>query len=189
MGERDTEAEARLCQWMQAAQEGDHVAYDRLLRALVPIIRGAVRRQRGFLGADEIEDLVQDALLSIHAVRATYDPARPFTPWLMAIVRNRLADGGRRHARLKAVDHITQDFYETFQRAATNNQGETYGDAEELRHAIAELPAGQRQAIELIKMREMSLKEASRETGMSVAALKVAVHRAVKTLRARLKKR
>ena len=44
-----------------------------------------------------------------------------------------------------------------------------------------------REAIELVKLREMSLDEASRASGKSVAALKVNVHRALKALRARLK--
>jgi RNA polymerase sigma-70 factor (ECF subfamily) len=49
--------------------------------------------------------------------------------------------------------------------------------------AIANLPRGQRDAIEMLKLREMSLKEAASASGMSVAALKVAVHRGMKTLR------
>ncbi len=48
--------------------------------------------------------------------------------------------------------------------------------------AISELPDGQRQAILLLKLRQMSLKEASAVTGLSVGALKVSSHRAVKRL-------
>jgi RNA polymerase sigma-70 factor (ECF subfamily) len=54
---------------------------------------------------------------------------------------------------------------------------------EALHHAIRALPAGQRQAIELLKLQEMSLKEASVATGTSVGALKVATHRAIVSLR------
>ena len=52
-----------------------------------------------------------------------------------------------------------------------------------LRKAIEDLPSGQRQAIKLVKLGEMSLKEAATASGMSIAALKVATHRALKTLR------
>jgi RNA polymerase sigma-70 factor (ECF subfamily) len=45
------------------------------------------------------------------------------------------------------------------------------------------LPAGQREAIRLLKIEEKSLKEASAESGMSVASLKVSVHRAIKALK------
>src|SRR5262249_15308721 len=63
---------------------------------------------------------------------------------------------------------------------------DSYGDSEELRQAIQALPKGQRSAIELLKLREMSLKEAAQATGLSISALKVSVHRAIKTLRASL---
>jgi RNA polymerase sigma-70 factor (ECF subfamily) len=62
-------------------------------------------------------------------------------------------------------------------------RGESYGDAQALSQAVAELPSGQRRAIELLKLREMSLKEAAAASGMSVGALKVAVHRGMSTLR------
>jgi RNA polymerase sigma-70 factor (ECF subfamily) len=48
---------------------------------------------------------------------------------------------------------------------------------------MAALPPGQRQALELMKLQEMSLKEAAAATGMTVGALKVSVHRAMATLR------
>ena len=46
-----------------------------------------------------------------------------------------------------------------------------------------DLPNPQRRAIELLKLQEMSLKEASAVSGMSIASLKVATHRALKGLR------
>jgi DNA-directed RNA polymerase specialized sigma24 family protein len=39
------------------------------------------------------------------------------------------------------------------------------------------------QAIELMKLREMSLKEAAAATGTSIGALKVSVHRGISALR------
>ena len=51
------------------------------------------------------------------------------------------------------------------------------------------LPPGQRQAVELLRLKEMSLKEASAASGQSVGALKVAMHRAGKSLREILTRR
>jgi RNA polymerase sigma-70 factor (ECF subfamily) len=51
---------------------------------------------------------------------------------------------------------------------------------------MAGLPAGQRVAIEAVKLREMSLKEAAAATGTSIGALKVSVHRGIKALRTAL---
>jgi RNA polymerase sigma-70 factor (ECF subfamily) len=168
---------------MREAQKGDADAYRALLTAVTPRIRRIVRARRGFLGAADVEDLVQDVLLSVHAVLATYDPTRPFMPWLMAIVRNRLVDAARRYGRQHVHETQFDDPRVTFNEIAANTTGEGIGDVEALEHAIRALPAGQRQAIELLKLREMSLKEASVATGTSVAALKVATHRAIQSLR------
>jgi len=168
---------------MQAAQAGDAGAYLDLLRAVTPRIRGIVARQRGFAGTEAVEDLVQDVLLSLHAVRATYDPRRPFMPWLLAIVRNRLVDGARCYGRIAAHEVGVEDLEVTFANAATNSDWGTYGDVEELHRAIQSLSPRERQAIELLKLREMSLKEASAASGVSIGALKVATHRAMAALR------
>lgn len=173
---------------MQAAQDGDHASYNLLLKEILPIVRGVIRRRRSFLPAEDIEDLVQDVLLSLHSVLATYDPERPFFPWLMAIARNRLADSGRRHARLNANEVTVGELPETFRDAAANKGAEAFADRESLRQAMADLPPGQRQALDLLKLKELSLKEASAISGMSISALKVAVHRATKTLRKVLKR-
>ena len=184
----NTTVDDRLATLMKAAQGGDTEAYVELMRELAPRLRQIVRRHRGFLGNEDIEDLVQDILLSVHAVRATYDPARPFMPWLLAITRNRLADGARRHARQGAHEVPAEDLAVTFSGESTNTHAEVYGDPEALKQAIQELPPGQRGAIEMLKLRDMSLKEAAAATGISVGALKVATFRAMDALRRRLKR-
>ena len=89
--------EAELAALMRAAQEGDSAAYARLLTAIMPIIRRMAAGR--WTGSEEADDVVQDTFLSLHQVRQTYDPNRPFVPWLMAIARHRLADIQRRQAR------------------------------------------------------------------------------------------
>ena len=54
--------------------------------------------------------------------------------------------------------------------------------------AIERLPPGQREAVRLLKLQEMSLQQAAAASGMSVAALKVAMHRAMNNLRKMLTK-
>jgi RNA polymerase sigma-70 factor (ECF subfamily) len=173
----------RLAELMQLAQSGDATAYLELLQTITPRIRHVIRRRRAFLGPDDVEDLVQEVLLSVHAVRATFEPQRPFMPWLLAIVRNRLADDARRYASHRAHEIAAEDAHVTFSELPANTKGEAFGDVEALAHAVHALPSGQRQAIELLKLGEMSLKEASAATGLSVGALKVATHRAMATLR------
>lgn len=172
-----------LSRLMARAQQGDSDAYVTLLRAITPRIRQLVRARRGFLGESVVEDVLQEVLLSVHTVRGTYDPARPLMPWLSAIVRHRLADAGRRHVRQGAHEIGVDDLDVTFQVPAANSGQERFGDPDALAQAIQALPPGQRQAVELLKLRELSLKEASALTGMSVGALKIATHRAIASLR------
>lgn len=176
----DTNALGEL---MRQAQQGDSGAYVELLRAVTPRIRQICMRQRAFAGEAEVEDLVQDVLLSLHKARATYDTSRPFIPWLQAIVRNRLADGARRYART-AQREVTLDEQDvTFSDAAANSEHGDPVDVAALHQAVRELPEGQRRAIELLKLRQLSLKEAAAITGASESSLKVATHRAIANLR------
>jgi RNA polymerase sigma factor (sigma-70 family) len=168
---------------MQAAQAGNADAYVQLLNEITPRIRQLVCHRRRFLGVEDPEDLVQDILLSLHAVRATYDPRRPFMPWLAAIVRNRLADVARRDARRVAHEVTVDDLAVTFSDETANPPSEAVGDPEAMKQAIQTLPPGQRNAIEMLKLRGMSLKEAAAASGTSIGALKVATHRAMATLR------
>ena len=176
-------AEDHFAALMKAAQAGSTDAYVQLMQEIAPRTRRIVWRHRNFLAAEDIEDLVQEVLLSLHAVRATYDPRRPFMPWLLAIIRNRLADGARRYARRAGREVNVDNMDVTFEDETANTTTEMYRDPEALRQAIENLPAGQRNAIEMLKLREMSLKEAAEASGMSVGSLKVATHRAMNALR------
>jgi len=181
--DHSTERDQRLADLMRSTQDGDQSAYVLLLDEVTPLLRKTVRRHRNFLQPADVEDLIQDILLSLHAVRATYDPGRPFLPWLMAIARNRMADGARRYVRRSANEVAVEYLPVTFAEDGANVPGDAYGDPEALRQAMRRLPRGQREAIEMLKLREMSLREAAAATGLSIAALKVAVHRGMKALR------
>lgn len=177
MNEQDSSG-AEWSAWMAAAQAGDQQAFARLLTAIVPVIRRMVGKRRA--GLADGEDVVQEVLLTLYTIRHTYDPARPFLPWLAAIVAHRCADAARRDSRrILRISNI-DDLPETVGAVETNI---TVMDAGALRCAMATLPEGQRKALELVKMQEMSLSEASSASGMSEGALKVAVHRAIKALK------
>jgi RNA polymerase sigma factor (sigma-70 family) len=167
---------------MRVAQDGDKLAYATLLKEVLPLLRRWIQNRLRFLQAADVEDIVQDTLLSLHAARATYDPARPFLPWLLSIAHNRLVDGARRSAR-RSANEILTDELPTGVAEEPAFAADSYGDPQALRRAVQRLPAAQRTAVELLKLREMSLKEAAHASGMSVGALKISVHRAIKSLR------
>jgi RNA polymerase sigma-70 factor (ECF subfamily) len=165
---------------MAAAQAGDGAAYAALLRECLPLLRAICRAR--LQNPAEVEDAVQDALLTLHRVRHTYDPARPFRPWLAAIAERRALDRGRRLGRAGARETVLDDALEL---GAEGNAEERMA-ASQLRDAVAELSPAQRTALRLTKIEQLSLQEASARSGMSVGALKVATHRALHALRKRM---
>ena len=164
---------------MALAQDGDRAAYATLLAAITPALRGRCRRV--LYDPSEAEDAVQDVLLTLHRMRHTYDPDRPFRPWLAAIVQARIVDRQRRLMRRAGRERPLLDTDVTFAAPSTNHDETT--DHARLHRAIAALPAAERQTIRLLKLEELSLQEAASLTGASITALKVASHRALRRLR------
>ena len=122
--------------------------------------------------------------MTLHRIRHTYEPGRPVRPWLAAIVTRRAIDIGRRRDRIDSRETHDPDTYETFADPETK-QFERGQDAERVAQMMTALPPKQREALELMKLKEMSLVEASAHSGQSVASLKVNVHRALQRLRLR----
>jgi len=178
--ERPAARELDWSVYMARAQAGDRDAYRRLLEDVTPYLRSIAARH--FRNSGDIEDTVQEVLLTVHAVRHTYDPARPFGPWLVAIANRRVVDGLRRQGRSSAREVTLETEHETF-AVPQANLAEAASDGRVLRDAVEQLPSGQRDAIRMLKLQEMSLKEAAAVSGTTVAALKVATHRALKSLR------
>lgn len=171
---------------MRAAQDGDGRSYERLLTAILPVLRAVVSNK--WRNAQDVEDIVQDVVLSVHTVRHTYDPSRPFMPWLMAITSRRIADAARKRAS-RGGETLVDTIPETFQDVSAKTGQEHSEDHEAVQNAIASLPEGQREAIDLLKLKELSLQEAAAVSGKSIVSLKVSVHRALKTMRAHLERK
>ncbi len=166
---------------LAAAQAGDARAYDSLLREVTPRLRQIARAR--IRDAAEVEDAVQDALMTIHALRHTYDPSRPFGPWMSTIASRRAIDRLRRRGRGAGRESNIDDLPES--AASVAPVAEERIAARNLRDAVAELPESQRTALRLAKLEDLSLTEASARSGLSVGALKVATHRAMRSLRRR----
>lgn len=171
-------AQERLGELMAAAQNGDDGAYGELLRQLVPILRRFVgARLRG-----DVEDVVQDILVSVHTARSTFEPERPFMPWLIAIARRRIVDHQRATMRIVSVPVDEYTLLRGGESVPSQVEDEIAVVAV-VRRWLPKLPQSQRLAVEMLKIRGLSLRDAAAESGMSIMALKVAASRAMKTLR------
>src|SRR4051812_37628110 len=131
---------------MARTQAGDQPAYHQLLTQITPYVRSIAARYHRV--AEDVEDTVQDILLSIHAIRQTYDPTRPFAPWLATIAERRALDRLRKRLRNARRETPLEPDHETFAATPANSEGGL--EAAELARAMEHLPPGQRQALELL---------------------------------------
>ncbi|HYE88961.1 MAG TPA: sigma-70 family RNA polymerase sigma factor [Vicinamibacterales bacterium] len=172
------EQEHELALLMQASQRGDSAAYEALLQSLGRVVSLYVRRRIGT--AHWADDVVQDALASIHLSRHTWNPARPFAPWFYAVVNSRLIDAIRRQHRTSKWETPTDKI-----PTVASNAGPEAGLVArvDLTHALGSLSPAQRLVIERLRLDELSVKDVARETGMSESNVKVIAHRGYAALR------
>jgi len=168
---------------MRSAISGDNGAYHRLLRAVTPVLRAAARRGLARAGQpiDQSEDIVQDILLAVHLKRHTWDASAPFAPWLFAIARNKLIDALRRRGRRVFVN--IDDFADTIPGEAP---AET-ASASEVAAQLASLPTRQRDVLQAIAVESASIKDTAARFSMSEGAVRVALHRGLTSLTAKLR--
>jgi RNA polymerase sigma-70 factor (ECF subfamily) len=105
-----------------------------------------------------VDDAVQDTLLAIHEKRHTYDPARPFEPWLAAIARYKWID------RLRAMKGAPTE--ELSEDIPVTDHGDTVASAWSLERLLAKLKPAQSDVIRLVKLQGLSVEEAAARTGL-----------------------
>lgn len=162
---------------MIKALDGDAAAYHSLLRLLAPQLRAFFRRR---LRADDVaEDLVQETLMAIHRKRATFDRSRPFTAWLYAIARYKLADHFRSSHRGIDVDELDGEL------VAPNFEAASLA-AIDVGRLLADLSPKQRSAIQATKLEGYSLSEAASAAKISPSDAKMSVYRGLRRMAAKV---
>jgi RNA polymerase sigma-70 factor (ECF subfamily) len=179
---------------MERYVDGDPSAFSRLHEQLRPRLRGLLLK----LVRDEaaVDDLAQLTLLKGHLARDRFvlpggDPDGAVQAWYFAIGRNVAMDflreryrGERRHAEAGAEGDGVAEL------ADAGPDPEALGErieaeaaiVERVREAIALLPQGQREVVELHKLRGMSMAEVAERLQVREGAVRVRAHRAYKTL-------
>lgn len=170
--------EPTFARLMAATQSGDKVAGNVLLSEAGLWLERYFRRR---VPPHSIDDLVQDVLIALYTKRATYDPARPFLPWLAAIARYRWVD----HLR-KVYKHDSKELLD--EDAAQDSEEEVVLARVSLDRLFAYLPDKQVEAIEMVKIAGLSVREAAEKTGQSESLIKVNIHRGLKKLAALVEK-
>ena len=160
---------------MISAQSGDQADYRLLLGEIGQVLE---RYFCARIGAGAyVDDCVQEVLLAVHEARHTYDPGRPFRPWLFAIARHKAIDRLRQETRLRE-DPLSEDASDWQDAAVVDVEASVAG-----RRMIDALSAQYREPIMLTKIAGFSSAEAAATLKISESALKVRVHRGIKRLR------
>jgi len=133
------------------------------------------------LSYEDSQDLTQTVFYRVLRYRDSYQPDKPFKTWLYQIARNVLK------THLGTLKGFQDDF------TPLENIGEQAGRAidamdlkaqyEALYEALDRLPADKRELLVLSKFQGFKYEELSQLTGMTVANIKVTVHRGLEMLR------
>ncbi len=166
---------------MIRTQQGDAAAYAELLTMLAATARQYTRNRLG--DVPWLDDVAQEALLTVHAARRTYDARRPFAPWFYAILSSRMIDVLRKERRVSSREIASDAVPEPPSAAPSAHGGSGVADMDQLQAALRSLPERQRRVVSALKLEDQSVREVSARLNMSESAVKVAAHRGYKALR------
>ncbi|MBL4848273.1 MAG: sigma-70 family RNA polymerase sigma factor [Planctomycetes bacterium] len=164
---------------MARYQAGDTEAFQELYRRYAPRLQGLMRRS--LFRQEEAADLVQQTFLHLHRARNDFRTGALLRPWLFTIALNLKRKHFRTVARRPASELGEID-------PAGNDPGpgsplERSEEQAAVREALAKLPAGTREVIELHWFEGLPFAEVAQTVGASLSAVKVRAHRGYKALR------
>lgn len=179
-GLKGSQDEKDLSALMRLAQGGDGKAYNELLVKVQKMLQSFVRKS---VPEDHVEDVIQEIILAIHKKRSTFNPEQYFLPWFYAIARYKVIDHIRAKVRRRTISFTAEEFDQL-----TVLEVEpllTHISSEDFNLLLEELPEKQKQAIRSVKIEGLSVKETAQKLGFTESDVKVTVHRALKTLKAK----
>ena len=162
---------------------GDEAAlstlYDRYSAMLFGMLMRILRDQQA------AEEVLQDMFLQLWRNAAQFDAKRGSLPaWLMVIGRNRAISRLRGRRDREVLEEEEGDYANTF--ASGQNIEDEAVRAELARNisaALEQLPAEQKQAVELAYFEGMTQSEIANQTGIPLGTVKTRVRTAMQTLR------
>lgn len=166
---------------MKRSLNGDQPAYALLLQATTRLLRPFLSKRLSMVG--EVDDLMQEILISVHKARHTYDGERPYKPWVYAIAKFRLQDHLRAHYSDQLRHALDFDELEEYLLEPVTESLMSY---ESISGEVEKLPEKQATILRLLHQDGYTAKEVAEKIGMNESAVKVAAHRAYKVLRKNL---
>jgi RNA polymerase sigma-70 factor (ECF subfamily) len=160
---------------LEQSLAGDAAAYHQLLILLTGALRSAIRGRARAAGLDA-EDIVQEVLLALHLKRGTWVRGTPVAPWVAAIARNKLVDALRRRGQRTEV--AIEILIETLASDDTGAEAR----AVDLEQLLGGLNERQRAIVQAVSLEGYTAREAAARLQMTEVAVRVTLHRSLKTL-------
>ena len=166
---------------MERYADGDASAFATLYDELAPrLYRFTARKLRSRAAA---EDVVQQALLQIHAARQQFTRGAAVLPWAYAIVRRLVIDLTRRRGREELRADLAQEAEAPSSAAPLDEAVHWKRSEAALRQDLLRLPPALRDAFELLKLEGLSVAESAEILGITHGMVKIRAHRATVALR------
>jgi RNA polymerase sigma-70 factor (ECF subfamily) len=163
---------------MGAYVAGDAGAFRVIFERYAPLLLRAMLRE--LYVREEANDLVQQTFLQLHRARRDFDSRQKLKPWIFTIAMNLKREYFRRKKRRPERSLEASSGPEPAIGARGAEQVEA---RRSLTRALQDLPADQRQVIELHWFDELEFPEVAQVVGASVSAVKVRAHRGYVRLR------
>lgn len=156
------------------SREGNKKSYEEFLSYLGKYLEQIIISK--LIQKESVFDVVQEVLMAVHKSLPSYEIGRPFYPWLYSVMKYKLADHWRKLEKHQAGEFIEEGH---------SPLGESYDPAilKEVLAAIDTLSAREQRIFKRTKVLGHSLSDVALEEGVSVANVKVIVHRALKTVK------
>lgn len=183
--QKQSDSGESLSSLMYKAQQGNKQAYSNLFLKVTPMLRSFISQK--ISSQDDMEDIVQEILISLHKAGHTYDANRPFEVWMYTIARYRLNDYLRSYYKNESLKEKILVEHEHF----SNNSDVTSGTEmdESINELISALPEKQRTIVTMMKVEGYTAKETAEMVNMSETAVKVAAHRVYKKIAEKIRKK
>lgn len=160
------------------AQQGDPVAFDRLVLALQGPLTGFLRAR----GAADAEDLANEVLVRVFSGIVGFDGnVAQFRAWVFRIARNLVVDERRRAGRRPDTVPTAPDGLP--EASAPSAEPDHLDEVERVEGLLARVTADQREVLLLRVVAGLSVEETAQVLGRRPGAVRALQHRALHTLR------
>ena len=158
-----------------AAQQGDAVSYSELLKGISSFLKSYLRKR--IFEKNEIDEVIQEILMSVHKSLHTYDYQKSFMSWLLAITEYKIVDHIRSFKKHSGQIELNE---------ISNFLNISNSDLElklEIEKAMMSLSDRERNVISRLKIQGESVLEVAQQLKLTEANVKVIAHRAYLNLR------